>query len=409
MPRISISACALRVRNGSFPLGSNHNNIRPDSPDILNLVQTVNNLPRNYRGKCDILLNNADAVVTNRNLLILYALLSPGPSIEEAAELATHLMYSTMLPATGAAHFRRCVRATYGQGPKTGQLSFQSCLDTRGRGKLHCMQMATAIKRPLEMFLSAYGADKGSKSVRSTLWDPHRTDERGKFLTSLRPGHRLAFIRFWETGILAPYSFDLGELDQPNRQVYMRHLRKYDQLVTCRLSFSAQGEWLGPPEFNPFRSFDVSRVLESGAKHKLESADIMGCLFFHLKDELVEFATRVKLLHVNIHLTQFDPKILCRGLAIGALPAFDKGNFDRIDLSTMIDSVGIQGSLAGWAPLLNKQNDHACIIMRSEKWFTTQPKATARTNPHIVDLIRRKCQNLSLKVCMNICVLRAEK
>jgi hypothetical protein len=194
--------------------------VRPDSPDILNLVQTVNNLPRHYRGKYDILLNNADAVVTNRNLLILYALLSPGPSIEEAAELATHLMYSTMLPATGAAYLRRCVRATYGQGPKAGQLSFQSCLDTRGRGKLHSMQMATAIKRPLEMFFSAYGADKASKSVRNTLWDPHRTDERGKFLMSLRPGHRLAFIRFWETGILAPYSFDLNELDCPNRQVF---------------------------------------------------------------------------------------------------------------------------------------------------------------------------------------------
>lgn len=118
-----------------------------DAPDILNPIRTVNSLPRQYRGKCDILLNNVDAVATNRNLLVLYALLSPGPSIEEAAELAIHMMYSSMLPATGAAYLRRCVRATYGQGPKAGQLSFQSCLDTRGKGKLHCMQLATAIKR----------------------------------------------------------------------------------------------------------------------------------------------------------------------------------------------------------------------------------------------------------------------
>ncbi|KAM6493584.1 hypothetical protein JOM56_011718 [Amanita muscaria] len=135
-----------------------------DSPDILNLVQTVNNLPRHYRGKCDILLNYVDAIVTNRNLPILYALLSPGPSIEEAAALATHLMYSSMLLATGAAYMRRGVRTTYGQGPKVGRLSFQICLDSRGKGRLHCMQMATAIKRPLEMFIS-YGANKASKSV----------------------------------------------------------------------------------------------------------------------------------------------------------------------------------------------------------------------------------------------------
>ncbi|KAK2465500.1 hypothetical protein APHAL10511_002392 [Amanita phalloides] len=351
-----------------------------DSPDILNIVQTVNSLPRNYRGKCDILVNNVDAVVTNRNLLILYALLSPGPSIEEAAELTAHLMYSTMLPATGAAYLRRCVRATYGQSPKPGQLSFQSCSGTRGKGKLYCMQLATAIKRPLEMFFSSYDVDRASKSVQRTLWAPHRAEERVRFLTSLRPGHRLAFIRFWETGTLVPFSFGLGEFNHPNR-----------------LSFSSQGEWLGQSEFNPLRSFDVSRVLESGAKHKIESADIMGCLFFHLKDELAEFAARIKLLHINIHLTQFDPKVLSRGLEIGALPAFEKGRFDRIDLSTMIDSVGIQESLVAWAPLLNKQSHHACIIMRSEKWYTTQPRATARTNPRIVDLLRRKCQSMSLK------------
>lgn len=106
-----------------------------DSPDILNLVQAAKNPPRHYRGKCDILLNYVDAIVTNRNLLIMYALLSPGPSIEEAAELATHLMYSSMLPATGAAYMRRCVRTTYGQGPKAGQLSFQICL--KGEVTLH--------------------------------------------------------------------------------------------------------------------------------------------------------------------------------------------------------------------------------------------------------------------------------
>ena len=165
-----------------------------------------------------------------------------------------------------------------------------------------------------------------------------------------------------------------------------------------RLSFTPRGEWLGEPEFNPFRSFAVSRVLESGEKHKVEKADIMGCLFFHVKDELKEFATRVKQFNVDIHLTQFDARVLSKGLAIGALPAFENGRFDRIDLSNMVDALGISGLLGSWAPLLNEQNDHSCIIMRSEKWYSTQPKATARTNPRIVDLVRRKCQGSSLMV-----------
>ncbi|KAK2464904.1 hypothetical protein APHAL10511_002980 [Amanita phalloides] len=242
------------------------------------------------------------------------------------------------------------------------------------------MQLATAIKRPLEMFFSSYDVDRASKSVQRTLWAPHRAEERVKFLTSLWPGHRLAFIRFWETGIFAPFSFDLGECNDH---------------AGCPSPPKANS--LANPSSTTLRSFDVSRVLESGAKHKIESADFMGCLFFHLKDELAEFEARIKLLHINIHFTQFDPKVLSRGLAIGALPAFEKGKFDRIDLSTMIDSVGIQESLVAWAPLLNKQSHHACIIMRSEKWHTTQPRATTRTNPRIVDLLRRKCQSMSLK------------
>ncbi|KAM6496746.1 hypothetical protein JOM56_007219 [Amanita muscaria] len=342
-----------------------------DSPDILNVIQTVNNLPMDYRGRCDILLNNVDAITANRNLLVLYALLHPGPSIDESAEFVTHLMYSAMLPATGAAYLRRCVRSTYGQGPTVNQLSFQTCTDTRGKGKLYSMQLAMAVKRPIEMFFSKYEAGKAIISFRTALWKPQRALERGVFLENLSPGHRLAFVRFWKTGVLAPFPLTL--------------------------SFSPQGEWLGQPMFNPLRGFDVARVLESGANHKVEPADIMGCLFFHIKDELKEFATRVALLNVNIHLTQFDPKVLCRGLAISAIPAFERGRFDRIDLSDLIDTVGLKELLDGWAPLMNKQNHCSCITMRSEKWYSTRPKATARTNPRIFDLLRRKCQSLSLK------------
>ncbi|KAF8624019.1 hypothetical protein AX17_007225 [Amanita inopinata Kibby_2008] len=284
-----------------------------------------------------------------------------------------------MLPTTGASYLRRCVRSIYGNGPRDGELSFQSCFETRGKGKLYSMQPATAIKRPLEMFLSTYEAAKASKSIRNVLQDPTREDEREKFLINLHPAHRLAFKQFWATGILSPFSFDVGEFTHPNR-----------------LSFTAQGDWLGPSAFNPLRGHIVSRVLESGAKHKVEPADIMGCLFFHLKDELKEFAERVKLFSINIHLTQYNAKLLSRGITINALPFFKGHRFDRIDLSNVMDDVGIHEGTNGWGSLLNERNEHACIIMRSEKWFATQPKAIARAHPRILDLLRRKCQSLSL-------------
>ncbi|KAG6834354.1 hypothetical protein H0H93_010251 [Arthromyces matolae] len=73
------------------------------SGDIRNLIQTVNGLPAGYRGRCDILLNDTDSITVNKKLVILYALLGAGPSIEESAEIALHLMYSSALPPGFAA------------------------------------------------------------------------------------------------------------------------------------------------------------------------------------------------------------------------------------------------------------------------------------------------------------------
>jgi len=73
------------------------------------LVRTVNGLPGDYRGKCEILLNDADVVVVNRSLVIPYALLGSGPSIEESAELATHLIYSAALSVSSAEQLRRYI------------------------------------------------------------------------------------------------------------------------------------------------------------------------------------------------------------------------------------------------------------------------------------------------------------
>lgn len=186
--------------------------------DIRNVVQTVNNLPRGYQGTCDILLNNADAITANRNLVILYILMTAGPSIEEAAELAVHLMYSSRLTTNMAAYLRRCVHMIYGDCANGGSdMTFQRTFPTRGRGKLSTAQPAMAIKRPVEMFLSRYDLVKAMRRMKDALFAPARLDERHKLLAGLEPPHRLAHVYFWKTGVLSPFSLDLGPFNQPNR------------------------------------------------------------------------------------------------------------------------------------------------------------------------------------------------
>lgn len=185
------------------------------------MIQTVNNLPRGYEGTCDILLNGPDAISANRNLVILYILMTAGPSIEEAAELAVHLMYSSRLTANMAAYLQRCVHMVYGDSANCGpDMTFQRTFQTRGRGKLSSAQPAMAIKRPVEMFLSRYELPRAMRRMKDVLFDTSRLDKRHKLLAGLEPPHRLAHVYFWKTGVLSPFSLDLGPFNQPNRSVF---------------------------------------------------------------------------------------------------------------------------------------------------------------------------------------------
>jgi Domain of unknown function (DUF4470) len=196
----------------------NHIFIRPPgTSDLRNLVRTVNSLPRSYRGQCDVLFNDADAISSNRNLLILYILLTPGPPADEAAELALHLMHSARLTSLASTYVRRCVSSIYGDSPKSSEMTFQRTFATRGQGKLHTSQPATAIKRPMEMFFSRYDLSKALRRRRDILLDPTTVDDRHKVLASLEPAHRLAVVHYWRTGVMAPHSLDLSEFTEPNR------------------------------------------------------------------------------------------------------------------------------------------------------------------------------------------------
>ncbi|KAJ3878463.1 hypothetical protein F5051DRAFT_230379 [Lentinula edodes] len=346
--------------------------------DIRNLIETVNNLPSNYQGRFDVLINNSDPIIINRDLVILYALLNPEPSIDEAAELAVHLMYSAALSAPSAAYLQRCLDDVYGSqyDGHTGDFSFRTCLSTRGEGKICSLQTVAGVRSPLEMFMSTYNLAVALKNRWKVLAAPENVDTWDRFLSRLRPNHRMAFKRFRETGILAPFAVDTSKFTHPNR-----------------LMFSSQGTWLGKSDFNPLQGWNATLIQVSGAKiAMIESADIFGCLFFYLKDQFRRFAYQVKNLNVNFVLTQFDPQILARGISTGVIPIFEGACFDRVDTKDMMDDVGIEACLADWGPLLNRENRFASLLMHSKAWHSERPYALARCNPHAaLMLFMHKC------------------
>lgn len=149
-----------------------------------------------------------------------------------------------------------------------------------------------------------------------------------------------------------------------------------------------------PEDANPLFGWDVADVQNSGIKHGASPEDILGCLFFHVKDELREFAKRVKELRIDIHVTSFDAGILSKGITIGALKAFEDASFDRILTSNLADSVGLRSCISDWGPLLNRENKFASILMQSKAWHTHQPHATAQWGPHAMKVLMEKCSKI---------------
>ncbi|KAK7031711.1 DUF4470 domain-containing protein [Favolaschia claudopus] len=350
------------------------------SGNLRNLIRTINALPVDYTGYCDVLLNETDPILVNRNLLILFVLLSPGPSIEEAAEFCVHLVYSAALPAAGADYLQRCVNFIYAcRGEFEADLSFRRCLGTRGEGHVYCVQPSAGVKRPLEMFHSNYTLSAAVQSMKETTLAADRLDFREKSLAKLKPAHRMASQRFRESGILAPFSLNTNNFTQPNR-----------------LLFSPQGTWMVPEDANALFGWDLGVVRNSGIKHGTSPEDISGCLFFHVKNELRDFARRVKELKIDIHLTSFAPTILAKGIAIGAMPGFEDASFDRISTSNLVDSIGLRACLSDWGPLLNRENKFATLLAHTKSWHSQPPPphAAQHWGPRAMKLLEAKCHTV---------------
>ncbi|KAF9443289.1 hypothetical protein P691DRAFT_738080 [Macrolepiota fuliginosa MF-IS2] len=350
----------------------------PATGGLPQLIKTVNSLPQEFHGQCDILLNHVDSVVINRQLIILYLLLRSGRDIDESAELATHLMYSAFLTPPCAGYLADCTRDIYGIGPREGDMSFYSTFESRGSGKLYTIQTTTGIKKPVEMATSTYGLTKARRSFHDALFHPSLIDGRDRFLMKLRPPHRLSLTRFWETGVLAPFFLNTNSFNQPNR-----------------LHFSSRGEWLGhPTTANPLQGWDIPSVQRTGICHGLDPSDILGCLFFHVKSELGKFARRLQDFCVNIYFTQFDVRILSKAICSGLLPAFGASCFDRIDAGGLVDNLGVGETISLLAPMLNYESPGACILMHSRTWFHQIPCATARSNPRLFEILMKKAKDL---------------
>ncbi|KAF8211098.1 hypothetical protein K438DRAFT_1959290 [Mycena galopus ATCC 62051] len=313
------------------------------SGDIRNIIMTVNDLPDNYTGKCSILCNDRNSIVVNRNLVILFVLLTAGANVADAAELATHLMYSAALTPAMAAYVHQCIETIYGtHGPQSG------VWDTRGAGRICSLQWMPDIQLALQMFRSKYKLPVALASMHSVMWSPERVDYRDRYLSTLEPNHRLAFSRFRTTGVLAPFSVDVSHFTEPNRR------------------------WMAHRDLGP--------VFNCGKRYGATRGDPFGCLFFYLKEQFQKFATRAKQFTLDLTLSQADAAVLSQAVPAGLVRNFYKARFDRIETSNLADYIGASKVIENWAPLLNKANSHSVLLMNFMNWPLQKPHSRFQDN-----------------------------
>jgi len=207
------------------------------------------------------------------------------------------------------------------------------------------------LKILFDMILSNYTLSQALEHRREIMTNPSRVDYRDRHCGLLEPRHRMAFMHFNQSGILVPFSHDTSHFIEPNR-----------------LLFSAEGRWLTMDHMNPLNGWAIPPVQMSGKLHGVDPDDIFGCLFFHVKDQFKEFARRIRDFNINIHLAQYDARVISQAIPEGIFQPFGKNCFDRIETSNLADYIGIPRVLGDWAPLLNRRNKHAALLLYSMNW-----------------------------------------
>ncbi|KAK7445724.1 hypothetical protein VKT23_014719 [Stygiomarasmius scandens] len=324
------------------------------SGDLRNVIRTVNELPEDYQGTINMLINDFNPVVVSRNFLILM-ILGLLSDIDEATELALHLWYSVFLPESWNTHVLTILEAVrfeldrshrFSFGPNSN-LNITFSNDTKG-----------GIVAALMMDVSGTLTPETAKTaLYQVMLAPERVDYRDRYYFQLKPSHRLAVQRWRETGLLHPFGASNAHLNQPNTWLFTpggKHLLLKDSA-------------------SPIQGWDIRAAFEAGKAHGTSTDDIMGCVYFYVKHQLRTFANRLRNFNINISLTDRDAVNLVTDIRNGRISGVPRtALFDRIEVSNVVDEnyIGLKRVLDAWGPLVNRANKEAALIGLFMNWYT---------------------------------------
>jgi hypothetical protein len=149
--------------------------------------------------------------------------------------------------------------------------------------------------------------------------------------------------------------------------------------------------------------YSLTDVIATGKSHGAREEDIFGCLYFYLREKLVEFKAKLSSVNITFYLSSMDSRELATGIkasnhgTTSAMPHhwYPPGlptKFDRIDVSNTVDDfyVGYDRTLADWGTLLNASNAHSTLLAYSMNWAWKSNGGLISDNQALSDRITKK-------------------
>ncbi|KAK0466665.1 hypothetical protein IW261DRAFT_1346445 [Armillaria novae-zelandiae] len=353
------------------------------SGDLRNMVRTINELPGDYSGTIKIVLNDFNPIVVCRNLMTL-SILGIIEDVEEAAEHALHLWYSIFQPLS---------YETRVLVPVSESKIFRNINDTPTQLTPSTTVCTTFSSNTIAFLLDQLRLKDRDPPVANNALNrimnaPERVDYRDRYYASLKPSHRLALKEWRSYGLVLPFGAINAHMAIPNPWLFTHD----DHLM---LNDSA----------HPFDGWDFDEMFNAGKAHGTTEEDLIGCLFFHVKGQLVEFSKRLRRFHIQIYAFDKDARQLPKTLKSD--PAFPQG-FDRIEVSNITDKTYVGVSvLSDWGPLLNKTNAHAAIIGLFMNWHLWNKSANYLSSSVGFKEAMKRMSTCPFSVC--ICSIHTEQ
>ncbi|KAH6906688.1 hypothetical protein BKA70DRAFT_1428792 [Coprinopsis sp. MPI-PUGE-AT-0042] len=324
-------------------------------------MRTVNNLPDNFTGKLNIVLNDICPPVCFRNLTLLLILSTINdPAL--AADVALHFWFSVLLPEEHLSHVRDAVNKFLNvtdSSQKPFQLTPTSTISVTPD---ICGPLGNSMAEVLKSYRqpAKFTSQDAMQELHRRREDPQWNDFREtRLYFRLRPSHRVAARKARHKGLVLPFGASSEPFKTPNSSL-----------------FTPAGEWLPTAEVDPLHGWNRTRSSTLESRYGATSEDIYGCLYFFLTEQLRKFARRLVSFRMSLNIIVCDAKQVPKLLSTGELSAVglpQETRFDRIAASNIMDSnyLGLKGVLTSLGPLLARSR-HSTLVGYSLNWNQDQ-------------------------------------